>query len=254
MFTANGLIVYQLPILEDNFSYLIKQDRSNEALAIDPGDADKVMKLVEEKGMDLKAILITHVHAKHVQGVHEIKAKTGCLVIGPPNAGFEEIDQDVADDEECSIGLFSFQTLSTPGHTKDSQIYLFEDFPLIFSGDTLLLAGAGRIFEGSTQQMYNSLKKIRSLNQKTHIFCGHNSYEKNLLFALGLEPENEEIYKRLEIHRIRSITTTTLQDDLLVNPFLRLDDPKLHHALGFKHKPSDLQVLEELRIRRNQLS
>lgn len=252
-FTENGMTIYQFLVYEDNFSYLLKMENSLDVIAIDPGDAERTLTLINEKGLSLKAVLITHAHNDHVQGVHELKSETGCLVIGSSYSEFEEIDQDVGDGEECSFGPFHFQVIGTPGHTDDSQGYLFPEFPAFFSGDTLFLGGSGRLFEGTVEEMYTSLKKIAGLLDHTRLFCGHDYYAANLEFALMIEPQNEYVQKQLEVHRQHPITSTTLYEDKLVNPFLRLSDEKIHIALGFKELKEELEVLKEIRSRRNQI-
>lgn len=252
-FTENGMTVYQFLVHQDNYSYLLKMSGAPDAIAIDPGDAKKTESLIEEKGLDLKAILVTHAHNDHIQGVRELKDETSCLVIGSTQSELEEIDQDVGDGEECSFGSFLFQVMATPGHTYDSGVYFFPEFPALFSGDTLFLAGTGRLFEGTIEQMYVSLKKISGLPGHTRLFCGHDYYKENLTFALMIEPDNEEVKKRLEAHRQYPITSTTLDEDKMVNPFLRLSDEKIQRALGFKGAPTELEVLAELRARKNQL-
>lgn len=250
-FSEHGMTIYQFLIYESNFSYLIRMENGLDAIAIDPGDAKITHKWIEDKGVNLKAILITHTHGHHIEGVHDLKEETDCLVIGSPSSSFEEQDQDVSDGEESSFGPFQFEALATPGHTRDSQAYYFPDFPALFSGDTLFLGGCGRIFEGTADEMLLSLKKMARLPQHTRIFCGHDYYEENLRFALTLEPENEELKKRLEAHQNHPITSTTIGEDLLINPFLRLGDEGLQKALGFTHLPTELEVLNELRSRRN---
>ncbi|MDJ0652236.1 MAG: hydroxyacylglutathione hydrolase [Simkaniaceae bacterium] len=232
---GEGRALYQIKILEDNYTYVLARDR--EAFVVDPGDGKPVLALLEEKKLTLKNILITHYHRDHTGGNECLKQKTGCVVIGPEDERIPGLQQTIGDKEELIFAPFFLEVISTPGHTKPHVIYFLRDLHLLFSGDLLFSGGCGRLFEGTPEQMWHSLEKVLILPENTEIYCGHDYTLKNLQFALAIEPNNEAIQHRLEtvknlIAEGRSTIPSTLAIEKKTNPFLRVSDPKLQQALG----------------------
>ena len=159
------LTVLQLPVLNDNYIYLLHDPVSAETAAVDPAVAQPVLDVLEQKSWRLTYILNTHHHSDHVGGNNELKHKTGCTVIAalsdqPRIPGF---DRGVVDGDVISLGQHSAKILSTPGHTSGHIVYHFADDNLLFCGDTLFVMGCGRLFEGTAEQMWQSLQKLKAL-------------------------------------------------------------------------------------------
>ena len=229
-----GRALYQIKILEDNYAYVLTWD--HEAFVVDPGSGKPVLALIEEKGLTLRNILITHYHEDHTGGNEFLQRRTECHVIGPDDERVPRLEQSVDDGEELIFGPFSIEVLSTPGHTKPHVVYFIRDLHLLFSGDLLFSGGCGRLFEGSSKEMWHSLEKILSLPDDTEIYCGHEYTLKNLQFALSIEPNNTDVKHRLEevknlIAEGKPTIPTTLAIEKKTNPFLRVTSQALQEAL-----------------------
>ncbi len=232
---GEGRALYQIKILEDNYTYVLSWDQN--ALVVDPGEGKPVYTLLEEKGLTLKNILITHYHYDHTGGIESLKRKTGCHIIGPDDERVPELDQSVDEGEELLFGSFSIEVLSTPGHTNPHVVYFFRELHLLFSGDLLYAGGCGRLFEGSASEMWGSLEKVMNLPDDTEIYCGHEYTLNNLEFAHSIEPSNPEVKARLEeVKNLTSEGKSTIPSTLAVeketNPFLRVKSAALQKALG----------------------
>ncbi|MCB1107442.1 MAG: hydroxyacylglutathione hydrolase [Chlamydiia bacterium] len=232
---GEGQTLYQLRILEDNYTYLLSWDQK--ALVVDPGEEEPITKLLETEKLTLINILVTHHHVDHTGGIEALTKKYGCHVIGPDDNRIPKLEQSVAEGEELLFGPFKIEVYSTPGHTKPHVIYFFPDLHLLFSGDLLFGGGCGRLFEGTPQEMYSSLEKVLALPDDTMIYCGHEYTVKNLEFAASLEPNNPAIQKRLEeakrcVSEGKSTVPSTLREEKETNPFLRVDTQALQKAAG----------------------
>ena len=236
---GEGRALYQIKILEDNYTYVLSWD--HEAFVVDPGEGKPVLTLLNEEELKLQNILITHYHEDHTGGNEFLVKKTGAHVIGPDDQRVPALEQTVADKEELIFGPFSIEVLSTPGHTKPHIVYFFRDLHLLFSGDLLFAGGCGKLFEGTPAEMWHSLEKVMALPDDTQIYCGHEYTLKNLQFALTIEPHNEAVKKRLEevktcVGEGRPTVPSTLAVEKETNPFLRVKDPALQKALGTQEK------------------
>jgi len=210
--------VYQIPLLKDNFSYIIAAN--NIAIVIDPSEGQPILDIINANQLVLEACLITHHHLDHKKGASFLKEKTDCQLIGPKHEELKEIDQDVVDGDELGIGPFTIQVIEAPGHVQDHILYYFPECFLLFTGDALFLSGCGRIFEGNGKQYFHSLQTIKSLPEKTLLFCGHNYIERNVAFAKQVEPQNSAI--KLEDRS----TFRTLEEEIRCNPFLKVKTPE----------------------------
>ena len=241
--------LFQIPILDDNYTYLLTW--GSKCLCIDPGSAKEVMHVINEEKLELFSILVTHFHSDHTGGIAELKKKTECKVLGPVDDRIPELDHSVEEGEELDIGSFVIDVISTPGHTKPHIVYFFHDLDILFSGDTLFGAGCGKLFEGTPEEMWTSLQKIRQLPKETKIYCAHEYTQKNLEFALSLEKEHQGIAARLtavKAQRERGEPTIplVLEEELRTNPFLRADQVELKKAVGMEHS-SDVNVFAKIR-------
>ena len=217
-----------IPCLQDNYSYLIINEENNTACVIDPGEADPIIKYLENNKIKLKFILNTHHHYDHVGGNKKLKKKYGASVVGykGDKERIPEIDILVNDQEIWIHENFKAKIIHIPGHTLGHICFYFYNQKSIFSGDTLFSLGCGRIFEGTYSQMFNSLKKLKELPHDTKIFCGHEYTMQNSKFCMANDENNQnliskikEIKKKLQ-NNLPTIPST-IKEELDCNIFLR---------------------------------
>ncbi len=242
--------------LEDNLIWLLIHD--NRAWVVDPGDAVPVMETLENNGLTLEGVLITHHHYDHVQGVRDLLDHCGTVpVYGPANSHFSGITHPLREGDTLSVGPWVFDILEVPGHTLDHIAYAHPQ--AAFVGDTLFTAGCGRLFEGTPEQMAASLFKLRNLPDETLIYCGHEYTWANIHFATIAEPDNAAVALR----RNRTIACYQ-RDELCVpemlavekatNPFLRFDRPELKARLQARGADaSDASLFATLRAWKDEL-
>ena len=220
----------------DNYLWLIHAPARREAVVVvDPGDARPVQAALEQQGLTLRAVLVTHHHGDHVGGVRDLAERHAVEVYGParesmpcavrPLAGGDAVD--LAD-----LGL-QFQVMDVPGHTAGHIAY--HGHGSLFCGDTLFSAGCGRLFEGTPAQMLDSLDRIAALPDDTRVYCAHEYTLGNLRFAAAVEPGNAEVLETLEAtRRLRERDAITLPSTLgrerRINPFLRCREPAVRAA------------------------
>ena len=217
-----------LRCLSDNFSYLVIDEKNRDACIIDPSESSSVIKFLENKKINLKFILNTHHHADHVDGNIELKNKYKAKVIGfiDDKNRIPGIDICLKNKEIWKDQNFEFQTFHIPGHTSGHICYYFFKEKLLFTGDTLFSLGCGRIFEGTYEEMYNSLKIIKTFPSKTMIYFGHEYTGQNLKFCKLHDKENLNL--RIMIHKTEAklnkgldTTPTRLSDEIDCNIFLK---------------------------------
>ena len=217
-----------IPCLQDNYSYLIINEENNTACVIDPGEADPIIKYLENNKIKLKFILNTHHHYDHVGGNKKLKKKYGASVVGykGDKERIPEIDILVNDQEIWIHENFKAKIIHIPGHTLGHICFYFYNQKSVFSGDTLFSLGCGRIFEGTYSQMFNSLKKLKELPHDTKIFCGHEYTMQNSKFCMANDENNKnliskikEIKKKLQ-NNLPTIPST-IKEELDCNIFLR---------------------------------
>ena len=217
-----------IPCLQDNYSYLIINEENNTACVIDPGEAEPIIKYLENNKIKLKFILNTHHHYDHVGGNKKLKKKYGASVVGykGDKERIPEIDILVNDQEIWIHENFEAKIIHIPGHTLGHICFYFYNQKSVFSGDTLFSLGCGRIFEGTYSQMFNSLKKLKELPHDTKIFCGHEYTMQNSKFCMANDENNQnliskikEIKKKLQ-NNLPTIPST-IKEELDCNIFLR---------------------------------
>ena len=184
-----------IPCLNDNYSYLIKDDQTSTVAIIDPSEFEPCDKKINEKYKKLDFILNTHHHFDHVGGNTELKKKYGSKILGfeKDKKRIPEIDVQLKDDQEFKIGSLDFKTIFIPGHTSGHIAFYLKKEKVIFTGDTLFSLGCGRVFEGTYEEMFNSLKKIKSLPEDTKIYCGHEYTKNNFEFCFKFNPNNDHL-------------------------------------------------------------
>lgn len=263
----NGLKILPVPILSDNYSYLIIDVASSLAVAIDPADPEVIQSCLEEEGATLAAILTTHKHWDHSGGNKVLKKihKT-CRIYGSTTDNIPALTDPILDKETIEVGNLRFQALFTPGHTVGHMIYVLDGEPYncpacLFSGDLVFLSGCGRIFEGSASLMLSSLDVVGTLGDETLLWPGHEYAQDNLMFAASVEPNNSAIFTKLEWvlqqrHLNQCTCPSTIGEEKEYNPFLRTHSTILHDALGVERAPSEdltlfrSRVLQEVRKRK----
>ena len=222
------MIIETIPCLQDNYSYLIIDKRNNNACVVDPSEAKPVIDLIERKNINLKYILNTHHHYDHIGGNEELKKKYNSTVVGYKGDAkrIPGINVLVENNQIWKSDNFEAKIIHIPGHTTGHISFHFFNEKLIFTGDTLFSLGCGKIFEGTYQEMFESLNKIKSLPADTKIYCGHEYTLQNSKFCIKHDPENTnlqnkilEIAKKLE--KAQPTIPSTLKDEIECNIFLR---------------------------------
>ena len=224
--------------LQDNYSYLIVDKANHNACVVDPSEADPIIDFIDNNKINLKYILNTHHHYDHVGGNQKLKEKYGASVIG--YKGDKEripgIDILVSDQETWIHKNFEAKVIHIPGHTLGHICFYFYKEELVFSGDTLFSLGCGRIFEGTYEQMFNSLMKLKELPENTKVFCGHEYTLENSKFCLIHDKKNQNLKTKINDIKIKlkaglSTIPSTIKDELECNIFLRSPNIKTFSKL-----------------------
>ena len=219
--------------LKDNYSYVIIDEKYNHACVVDPSEAEPIINFVESKNIKLKFVLNTHHHYDHVGGNNDLKKKYKVKIVGFKNDKLRipNIDILLENNEIWKSENFEAKIIHIPGHTSGHICFYFIKEKIAFTGDTLFSLGCGRIFEGTYEQMYNSLNKLKKLPPDTKIYCGHEYTLQNSLFCSKYDKNNKNLKKKiLEIkHKIEKNLPTmpsTLKEELTYNIFLRAKNLK----------------------------
>jgi len=252
-----GLEIVQVPCLQDNYGYLVRDPDSGLTASIDTPDAAAIQAALAERGWRLDVILNTHHHFDHAGGNLALKAATGCTVVGcaADAARIPGIDVRVAEGDSFPLGTRVARVLETPGHTVGHICYVFDADRAAFVGDTLFSLGCGRLFEGTPAQMWASLQKLMALPDDTRVYCAHEYTASNGRFAVTMEPGNPALQDRVaEVARLRAANQPTVPSTIglekATNPFLRPASAGLRSTLGLKDAP-DVEVLAETRRRKD---
>lgn len=243
------------PCLSDNFGVLIHDPATGATASIDAPEAAPVEAALKATGCKLTDILVTHHHNDHTAGVRPLKDKYKCRVVGPVSDKFRAVDETLREGQSVKIGNLTARILETPGHTLDHISYIFDADKVAFVGDTLFSIGCGRVIEGTPEQMWNSLLKLRALPDDVQFFCGHEYTQANIKFALTIEPDNKVLLARAkEVDALRAAgkptIPTTIGAEKKANCFLRADEPSVAASVGMAGKPA-AQVFAEVRARKN---
>ena len=249
--------IVTIPCLQDNFAYLLICPKTGDAAVVDPSEADPVRKEIKRQNVKLTAILNTHHHWDHVGGNKELKADFPDLKIyghASDRGRIPEQTEFLEDGDQVQFGEQSGTFLHNPGHTSGAITYLFGK--TAFTGDTLFAAGCGRLFEGTPEQMHDSLNnRIGKLPDRTELYFGHEYTENNLRFALSIESGNTEINKKLaDVKVLRSSgkfsTPTTIAEEKQTNPFLRCTSVEIKDTVKSRDPDNDLTEKEVFRTLR----
>lgn len=226
-----ALEVLRIPVLSDNYVWLMHDDTSGETVVVDPAVAEPVLDAAAERGWTITQIWNTHWHADHTGGNAAIKQATGCIITGPADeaAKIPTLDRTVVEGDVVKIGAHLAQVLAVPAHTAGHIAYHLEGEHILFIGDTLFAMGCGRLFEGTAAQMFANMQRLATLPDDTIVYCAHEYTQSNGRFALTAEPENAAIRERMadvDAARARGESTvpTTIGLERATNVFLRARD------------------------------
>ncbi|KAG7379440.1 hypothetical protein PHYPSEUDO_008584 [Phytophthora pseudosyringae] len=221
-----------VPVLSDNYAYLLIDSKTRVAAAVDPVDAQKVYARAKELHVAISMILTTHSHWDHAGGNRELaeliqkRENRQIPVVGGPGDAVEAQTQSVTDGDVVKLGELDVKVYFTPCHTRDHVLYHCQD--ALFTGDTLFVAGCGRFFSGNPAEMHHALNEVvAELPEDTKIYCGHEYTASNLKFAAHVEPDNEMVQHKLKwaIQKTKAGEPTvpsTVKEELVTNPFMRL--------------------------------
>ncbi len=253
---AGSMRVDSIPLLADNYAWLLVDESSRDSAVVDPSEAEPVLARVRLLGLRLRAILATHHHGDHTGGIAEIlhaQPAVDVLCSDVERPRIASSTRGLADGERITIAGHDMQCLHVPGHTLGAAAFHFPAAAAVFTGDTLFTAGCGRLFEGTAEQMFASLSRLAALPPHTGVFCGHEYTLKNLRFAASLEPDNAVVTDRLARvvaarDKHQPTVPAPLSVELATNPFLRAGDPALARRVG---GGAAVEVFAELRRRRD---
>lgn len=248
--------VIAVPCLQDNYAYLVAAEGSRECFVVDPSEDAPVLAALAREGLELCAILCTHHHHDHVGGVRPLIDHLGPLpVYAHPSDHGRAPGPCVAAEEgqPITVAGLTVTVLHVPGHTLGAVAYLVGD--ALFTGDTLFVAGCGRLFEGAPAQMHASLARLGRLPAETRVYCGHEYTASNLRFAAHIDPTNEAVARKAE--RVAALrgrgepsVPSTIGEERATNPFLRAADP----ALRQRFAGSEAEVFAALRAAKDSFS
>ncbi len=241
----------------DNYGVLVHDTGSGATAAIDAPETGPIEKALNETGWKLTDILVTHHHADHTDGIIALKEKYRCRVVAPAAEAkkIPAVDETVREGDKAKVGSLAADVIETPGHTLGHIAYWFHADKLAFVGDTLFSIGCGRVIEGTPEQMWRSLVKLRDLPDDTKIFCGHEYTLANIKFARTVEPGNKalaarEAQARQQVAQGEPTIPVTIGAEKLANPFLRADRAEVAGGIGMAGKPA-ADVFAEIRARKN---
>jgi len=241
-----------LKAFSDNYIWLL--ETNEEVSVVDPGDAKPVLDYIDTHKKKLKDIFVTHHHFDHTAGVPELKNLISGSIFGPHNS-YELIDKKLSQGDIVSTLGIEFEIIEVPGHTLDHIAFHNQENNILFCGDTLFAGGCGRVFEGTFDQMFNSLNKLKRLPESTKIYCGHEYTKSNLVFSVKVEPDNVDLVKRNSaIDKLISMNGTSLPSSIEIekktNPFLRCDllsdNIQLMEKFGLTD-PSEKEIFKYIR-------
>ena len=236
----------------DNYIWLVSTNEGS--IVVDPGESEEILNLIDSNKIDLKGVLITHHHYDHTNGLLDLTNKMNLEVYGPKK--IEGINNIVEEFDKFSLIGIDFEVIEIPGHTLDHLAFYSSNNkdPILFCGDTLFAGGCGRVFEGTFEQMFKSLKKISNYPKETKIFCGHEYTLSNLKFALEVDEDNKLLadeyinVKKLISSDIPSLPTN-LNKELKLNPFLRCNEINIKNKVidKFDIIDDELEIFTALR-------
>lgn len=251
-----ALELVTVPCLKDNFAFLVRDPATGVTALVDAPEAAPVQAALAARGWRLDLILLTHHHDDHIQAVPDLRA--GGVPVWGAAADADRLpplDRALREGDRVAVGAESGVVIDVPGHTVGHIAFHFPDSRMVFTGDSLMAAGCGRLFEGKPDQMWQSLQKLAALPPGTRVGSGHDYLTGNLRFAASLEPENPDLILRVKVLETMRREghlpmPSTLAEELATNPFLRASRPAMKAAVGMEGAP-DASVFAEIRARKD---
>lgn len=232
----HNLTVLTVPAFDDNYLWLIHNGKN--AIVVDPGDAAPIRAALAQNGLSLVAILLTHHHGDHIGGVQSLLADHAIPVYGPKNEAIAGVTRHLSEGDTIDIAELplTLSILDVPGHTRGHIAYVATEQKWLFCGDTLFAGGCGRLFEGTPQQMCESLSKLTALPDDTKVFCAHEYTMSNLRFACEVDPDNTDLRDRFAVEKAkRDVNQPTVPSSIglekATNPFLRYGETAIINRL-----------------------
>ena len=222
--------IERVPVLSDNYVWLVHEPSSGATAVVDPAVAGPVLEAAKAKGWAISQIWNTHWHPDHTGGNAEIKAATGATITGPTaeSAKIPTLDRTVAEGDTVTLGGVKGRVLDVPAHTAGHIAFHLPDEAAVFVGDTLFAMGCGRLFEGTAEQMFGNMRKLGALPADTSVYCAHEYTLSNARYARAAEPDNADIAERFDLvtamrERGEATVPTTIGLERATNPFMRAD-------------------------------
>ena len=244
--------IVTIPCLSDNYAFILHDDATGATALVDVPEAKPILEVLENRGWALSDVWITHHHDDHVQGLAQVLAHhsaTADVHRLPP------LDRQIADGDSFDFAGHTVQVLDVSGHTLGHIAFYLAEAEAVFTADSLMALGCGRLFEGTPAQMWKSLGKLAALPPETLVCSGHEYTASNAKFALTIDPHNPRLISRsreVEDSRASGIPTvpSALALELATNPFLRAADSNIRNRLGLSNA-SDVDVFTEIRARKD---
>ncbi len=228
--------VQLIPVLSDNYSYILTSN--NDIAVIVPGDGLAMLHALQSRNLKPAKIFITHHHSDHIAGIAALKQAYNCIVFGPAaeTNKIPGLDRLLNDGESVTLGGEELRVIATPGHTLGHIAFWAPQSGMLFCGDTLFSLGCGRLFEGTAEQMFASLERLKDLPDDTQIYCGHEYTASNAKFCQSLAPDDKGLKDKIALiskQRANSMPTipTTLAEEKKLNPFLQCKNAEAFAAL-----------------------
>ena len=251
------LKIFIINALSDNYIYLLRNEQKNLTSVIDPGEAEPVIKFLNDENWHLDEIINTHHHNDHIGGNDKLLSVYKSKLIAPSyeKNRISNVDIFVSDNENVNIAGVSTNVIHTPGHTLGHVCFYMPKEKCLFSGDTLFYLGCGRVFEGTMGQMWLSLVKLRSLPDDTNVYCGHEYTLSNMKFARYIDSGNallDEVSLEIKNKREKLLPTVpfNLGVEKKINPFLRADDIGFIKSVGIRVNSAS-ESFGEIRLKKD---
>lgn len=246
-----------IPCLSDNYAYLLRDHNSGKVALIDVPEAAPILAELKKRDWQVSQIWLTHHHPDHIQGVAEVLNEHDANVIGAKadEHRLPPLDRKVGEDDSITLGSLEARVIDVSGHTVGHIAFYVPTAKAVFTADSLMALGCGRLFEGTPVQMWESLQKLMALPEDTIICSGHEYTSANAKFALTVDPKNSDLISRakdIEVARSKGQPTvpSQLSTELRTNPFLRPADPAIRATLGMQNA-TDTEVFAEIRARKD---